>query len=290
MPETLETPVAERVNQRPITNDVLNVADFNERIVGAYNHGNAEMDLPADNGTLRSFIPAGTAILRDFSYIAPEIPLLNSENCVGCMDCVTECPDTAILGKVVPKAKLEEELAKIADPIKREHYRKQFGKTTKYWNVYEKKGQEPGYFGIFIDPTKCKGCAECVDACGNHGALAMLKKDDAELKRYQRTWNFYKKLPETPKQYINERLLSDMMLAERSMLYVGGAGSCMGCGEGTALRMMLAATGFVYGKENIDIVNSTGCSTVYASTYPYNPYLVPWTNSLFENAPADAMG
>jgi pyruvate ferredoxin oxidoreductase beta subunit len=74
------------------------------------------------------------------------------------------------------------------------------------------------------------------------------------------------------------------------VLYVGGAGSCMGCGEGTALRMMLAATGFVYGKENIGIVNSTGCSTVYASTYPYNPYLVPWTNSLFENAPADAMG
>ncbi|HQH27745.1 MAG TPA: hypothetical protein PLP17_10145 [Oligoflexia bacterium] len=70
----------------------------------------------------------------------------------------------------------------------------------------------------------------------------------------------------------------------------GGAGSCMGCGEGTALRMMLAATGFVYGKENIGIVNSTGCSTVYSSTYPYNPYLVPWTNSLFENAPADAMG
>jgi pyruvate/2-oxoacid:ferredoxin oxidoreductase beta subunit len=95
---------------------------------------------------------------------------------------------------------------------------------------------------------------------------------------------------ETPKKFINEKLLTDMMLAERSLLYVGGAGSCMGCGEGTALRMMLAATGFVYGKENIGIVNSTGCSTVYASTYPYNPYLVPWTNSLFENAPADAMG
>jgi len=34
----------------------------------------------------------------------------------------------------------------------------------------------------------------------------------------------------------------------------------------------------------------TGCNTVYGSTYPYNPYLVPWTNSLFENAPAVAMG
>jgi pyruvate/2-oxoacid:ferredoxin oxidoreductase beta subunit len=54
--------------------------------------------------------------------------------------------------------------------------------------------------------------------------------------------------------------------------------------------MMLAATGFVYGKENIGILNSTGCSTVYASTYPYNPYLVPWSNSLFENSPTYAMG
>ena len=81
-----------------------------------------------------------------------------------------------------------------------------------------------------------------------------------------------------------------MMLAEESMLYVGGAGSCMGCGEGTALRMMLAATGFVYGKESIGLVAATGCNTVYGSTYPYNPYLVPWTNSLFENNSADAMG
>jgi len=206
------------------------------------------------------------------------------------MECVTECPESAILGKVVPMAKLEAELEKIADPAEREHSRKQFGKTTKYWNAYENKGAEPGCFGIFIDPTTCKGCAECVDACGNYGALKMLQKDDTVLKRFQRTWEFYKHLPETPKEFINEKLLSDMMLAERSLLYVGAAGSCMGCGEATALRMMLAATGFIYGKENIGLVNSTGCSTVYASTYPYNPYLVPWTNSLFENAPADAMG
>ncbi len=279
-----------RQNTRLITSDVLDVEDFNNRIVGAYNDGSAELELPADHCTARSLVTAGSGILRDFSYIAPEIPILNSENCVGCMDCVIECPDTAILGKVVPKAQLEAELAKIEDPADRELYAKQFAKTTKYWNTYEKKGAEPGYFGIFIDPTKCKGCAECVDACGNHGALAMLKKDDSSLKEFQKTFNFYRRLPETPKSFINEKLLSDMMLADRSLLYVGGAGSCMGCGEGTAIRMMLAATGFVYGKDNIGIVNSTGCSTVYASTYPYNPYLVPWTNSLFENGPADAMG
>ena len=288
---TTTTSTPERVNSRPIGDDVLDVADFNERIVGAYNNGTAELGLPADHSTARSLIPAGSAVLRDFSYIAPEIPELNSENCVACMACVTECPDTAILGKVVTKSKLDSELEKIADPVEREHYRAQFGKTTKFWNVYEKKGQEPGYFGIFIDPTKCKGCAECVDACGDHGALAMLKKDEGTvLRRFQKTFNFYRKLPETPKQFINEKLLTDIMLAERSLLYVGGAGSCMGCGEGTAIRMMLAATGFVYGKENIGIVNSTGCSTVYASTYPYNPYLVPWSNSLFENGPTYGMG
>jgi pyruvate/2-oxoacid:ferredoxin oxidoreductase beta subunit len=64
----------------------------------------------------------------------------------------------------------------------------------------------------------------------------------------------------------------------------------MGCGEATAVRMMLAATGFVHGPQSVGIVAATGCNTVYGSTYPYNPYLVPWTNSLFENAPAMALG
>jgi len=81
-----------------------------------------------------------------------------------------------------------------------------------------------------------------------------------------------------------------MMLAGRSLLYAGGAGSCMGCGEATAVRLMLAATGFVYGADQIGIVAATGCNTVFGSTYPFNPFAVPWTNSLFENAPADAMG
>ena len=61
------------------------------------------------------------------------------------------------------------------------------------------------------------------------------------------------------------------------------------CGEGTALRMLCAATGWKY-NDQWGIVAATGCNTVYTSTYPYNPYLVPWTNSLFENAPADAIG
>jgi len=270
--------------------NVVDIADFNERVVGAYNKGTAEKGLEADDQIARSVIPAGTGVLRDFSYIAPDIPEFIGENCVGCMDCVTQCPDTAILAKAAEPDVLEAHLMGISDEKERESMAAQWAVTNKYFKVLEKKGVGGGKFGIFIDPTKCKGCAECVDACGDHDALKMVRKDDENLDWYRRAWNFYGDMPETPDKFINEKALADMMLAERSLLYVGGAGSCMGCGEATALRMMLAATGFVYGAENIGLVAATGCNTVYTSTYPYNPYDVSWTNSLFENAPADAMG
>jgi len=273
-----------------ITANVVDIADFNERVVGAYNAGLAERGLPADDMAARSIVPAGTGAMRDFSYIAPDIPEFVAENCVGCMECVTECPDTAILGKVAEPGVLEERLAGIGTDAEREYLTAQWTNTNKYFTVLEKKGLGGGKFGIFIDPTKCKGCAECVDACGDHNALRMMRKDADNMRQIRRSFDFYKAMPETPARFINEKALADMMLAERSLLYVGGAGSCMGCGEATALRMMLAATGFLYGQENIGIVAATGCNTVYTSTYPYNPYLVSWTNSLFENAPADAMG
>src|SRR5215469_12099174 len=270
--------------------NVVDIDDFNERVIGEYNQGTAEKGLVADDQVARSVIPAATGALRDFSYIAPDIPEFIAENCVGCMDCVTECPDTAILGKVVEPPTLEQALSKITNEDERKTMAAQWSNTNKYFTVLEKKGVGGGKFGIFIDPTKCKGCAECVDACGDHDALKMIRKNDGNMRWFRSSFHFYKSMPETPGRFINEKALADMMLTERSLLYVGGAGSCMGCGEATALRMMLAATGFVYGQENIGIVAATGCNTVYTSTYPYNPYLVSWTNSLFENAPADAMG
>jgi len=286
----MTNPIPFETRFQDIQAHVVDIADFNERVVGAYNSGIAEKGLPADDMVARSIIPGGTGALRDFSYIAPDIPEFIAANCVGCMECVTQCPDTAILGKVAEPKTLEEHLAGITDQGLRAQMAEQWVKTNKYFNVLEKKGVGGGDFGIFIDPTKCKGCAECVDACGDHDALKMVRKTDENLDWYRKTFGFYKSMPDTPPKFINEKALSDMMLAERSLLYVGGAGSCMGCGEATALRMMLAATGFQYGQENIGIVAATGCNTVYTSTYPYNPYRVSWTNSLFENAPADAMG
>jgi pyruvate ferredoxin oxidoreductase beta subunit len=286
----MTNPIPLETRIEDIRANVVDIADFNERVVGAYNSGLAERGLPADEMVARSIVPAGTGALRDFSYIAPDIPEFIPDKCVGCMECVTQCPDTAILGKVAEKATLEDQLAGITDELLRQKISEQWAITNKYYTVLEKKGVGGGRFGIFIDPTKCKGCAECVDACGDHAALRMMRKTDENMEWFRKSWHFYQSMPETPAKFVNEKALADMMLTERSLLYVGGAGSCMGCGEASAIRMMLAATGFLYGQENVGIVAATGCNTVYTSTYPYNPYRVSWTNSLFENAPADAMG
>lgn len=263
-------------------------------VVDAYNTGGGSA-LGADPYVARSIVPAGTGRQRDFSYIAPELPELIAEACVGCMDCVTNCPDTAILGKAVPRQIVEDQLANIEDEDERGFLREQFVETTKYFTSFEKKRAkqpdepEGALFGIFIDPTKCKGCAECVEVCGDHGALKMIKKTPDNLPRFLSAFEFYNALPNTRLEHRIVKDKRDLMLNDTNLTYVGGAGSCMGCGEASVLRQFMAATTEVYGT-NWGIVAATGCNTVYGSTYPYNPFMVPWTNPLFENAPADAMG
>jgi len=270
------------------SDEVVDRKKFFDRVVHLYEQGVGDVELEADLDTARSVVPAATGEPRDFSFIAPEIPEFIAENCVGCMDCVTECPDTAILGKVVPKENLGKSLDTLTNG-NREAIEKDWAETRKYYNSYEKRGKEPGYFGIFIDPTKCKGCAECVQVCDDQ-ALRMIKKTDRNMPVFKDKFDFFKQVGPTPEEYINEKVLADMMLRDSSLQYVGGAGSCAGCGEATCLRMFVAATCFKYGQENVGLIAATGCNTVYTSTYPYNPYRLPWSNSLFENAPTYAMG
>ncbi|MEX2547793.1 MAG: thiamine pyrophosphate-dependent enzyme [Chloroflexota bacterium] len=279
------------------------VEDFGANVVPAYRSGLADRGRPADSAVGRSIIPPGTAATRDFSTLAPRIPEFIADACVGCMACVNACPDTAILATAQPRGLLATELDAFvaADPepaASRTSLEARFVATQKYATVPERRGLEPADFGIFVDPAHCKGCGECVEVCAHlgHDALVMIDKQPAladapsTVDAYRRDMRFLRSLPPTPPAYRNEKALADLMLGEDAIGYVGGAGSCSGCGEATALRMMVAATRQTYGPDSMGIVAATGCNTVYGSTYPYNPYLVPWTNSLFENAATDAMG
>jgi pyruvate ferredoxin oxidoreductase beta subunit len=277
------------------------VEEFGRSVVPAYRQGVADRELPADAGLGRSIIPPGTAAVRDFSRLAPKIPEFIAEKCVGCMACVSACPDSAILGIVTPAPELATriEAATAGDAVRKAALESRFVDTQKYGEIPARKGLDRGAFGIFVDPAHCKGCAECVDVCADlgHDALFMADKVESEpetglstLERFDSDIAFFRSLPPTPPEYRNEKALADLMLGEHAIGYVGGAGSCAGCGEATAIRLAVAATRQVYGPDSMGVVAATGCNTVFGSTYPFNPFLVPWTNSLFENAPAVALG
>jgi pyruvate-ferredoxin/flavodoxin oxidoreductase len=44
------------------------------------------------------------------------------------------------------------------------------------------------------------------------------------------------------------------------------------------------------GRSPMGMLNATGCSSVWGSTYPFNPYPFPWANHLFQDSPSLAMG
>ena len=221
--------------------------------------------------------------------------------------CVSACPDTAILATAQPRAALAASHRGLRrdrsapDPAKPSHRRGHFCAHAEVRRrVPSARASKPAPFGIFVDPIHCKGCAECVEVCAQpgprragHDRQGQPTTETTPSRRSSATGATCASsasLPPTPAEYRNEKALADLMLGEHAIGYVGGAGSCSGCGEATALRMLVAATRQVHGPKSMGMVAATGCNTVYGSTYPFNPFLVPWTNSLFENAPADAHG
>ena len=53
-------------------------------------------------------------------------------------------------------------------------------------------------------------------------------------------------------------------------------------------RYLKGTTG--QGRAALGMINSTGCTSVWGSTYPFNPYPYPWANHLFQDTPSICMG
>jgi pyruvate ferredoxin oxidoreductase beta subunit len=241
-------------------------AGFCERVVSAWVAGR-ESTVSSGLFAARSLVPAGSAAMRSFRNVTPEIPRFDPARCTGCMDCVCLCPDAAIRGVVAePK-----EVPGAA--------RRQFAATSKYAG---------GLFGIFFDADRCKGCGECVTVC-EPGALAMVGRVAATLADCDAGMALYDRLPETPGRFLSGNSLGDLLLAKRWAPFEAGGTSCAGCSESTSLRLMLTATAFASGGE-IGVVAGGGCLASFGGSYPFNPFNVPWTRSLDENAVATAIG
>ena len=209
-----------------------------------------------------------------------------------------------------------------------------------------------GLYGVNVDPWKCTGCLECIEVCGP-GALVSREQDSAVLQTLQQRFDFMGKLPPTPARFVDDAIKPGgevkRLLLDRSNYYstTGGHGACRGCGEVTAIRLVMATNHAITAKRQYDhvrelekligelqakqatlaptdsarqqhigalistlerrlylfesgpsgngpagavVANSTGCSSVYASTFPYNCYNDPWVNSLFQDAQPLAKG
>ena len=249
-------------------------------------------------------------------------------------------------------------------------------RTKPFYDAVEAKAKGAGgLLSITINPEACKGCNLCVAVCPD-GALVTVKQDEPALDRLRRNWGIWERLPDTDDKYVNVSnvdegigVLSSLLLKKdtyRSM--VGGDGACMGCGEKTAVHLIVSAIhasmqphvtqlvarldalisaldqqardllsagadleaaasakGSVAvpvdatkaerlrllnaalhdlrdlkwryvegpsgnGRASLAMANSTGCSSVWGSTYPYNPYPFPWVNHLFQDSPSIAIG
>ena len=67
--------------------------------------------------------------------------------------------------------------------------------------------------------------------------------------------------------------------------FIYGHRACQGCGEATAVRIILKALG-----PNTIVVSPTGCLEIVSSPFPYSSWAVPWIHVAFENAAAVASG
>ncbi len=219
-------------------------------------------------------------------------------------------------------------------------------------NAEKAEAGSGGLYAVTIDPWKCSGCLECIEVCGP-GALVEREQTPELLEAMQAGFEFLNQTSGTPERFYEgatgpggktPRLVLDL---KNYYAVTGGHGACRGCGEVTAIRMVLAANRAIHGERNTKhieelesligqlsakraaigaadaaraeriaktvealerrlfklesgptgggqssavIANATGCSSVYASTFPFNPYTDPWVNSLFQDAQALAKG
>ena len=120
-------------------------------------------------------------------------------------------------------------------------------------SIEKKKPGEGGVFSIFVSDL-CKGCGECVEECGDHGALVMVPDTEELNQTLTGAQIFSRMLPDTPQKYLGlynddapedsrpAALRNHLMVRRNYEALVSGDGACAGCGEKSILRAAASVT------------------------------------------------
>ncbi len=226
---------------------------------------------------------------------------INPNTCKGCMLCVAACNDNALR----PIVQDDEVIAKLR----------------RNWDLWQRLPDTPQRFISVTDIDQGIGalhqlllkkdayhamvggdgaCMGCGEKTVLHLVLAAV-----EASLQPRVAKFVKKL---------DRLIADLDSKARLLVTAGADLSALAGGEGKvdvklddATRLQLSQINELLaqlkdlkwryeegpsgrGRASLGMTNSTGCSSVWGGTFPYNPYPYPWTNHLFQDAPSIAIG
>jgi hypothetical protein len=204
--EPLETHEATYIDTHLIELDLDRyIDDFNRRVIGAYQEGQGSAVLPADLGVARSLVPPGTGALRDFSYIAPEIPEFDFARCVGCMTCVTSAQTQPSWAKRFRLRRSGRGAG--GDPGRgRTRWVRSHWARTRKCRCSGEKGDEGALFGILSIPPSAR-VRRCVGGMRRAGLPRSedAPKSDKRCPLSLAAFNMFRKIGPTPKKYINEK-------------------------------------------------------------------------------------
>jgi len=126
-------------------------------------------------------------------------------------------------------------------------------KTAVFYNQMERKTPGAGgLFSIALDPWKCSGCLECVTVCAP-AALEQREQNEDILEMLRDRFEAWTQLPNTSERFTQALSgpQAKRMVLDRDTYYstTGGHGACRGCGEATAVRLVIAASHALHQKE-----------------------------------------
>jgi pyruvate-ferredoxin/flavodoxin oxidoreductase len=198
--------------------------------------------------------------------------------CTGCLQCVDVCGPGALTAADQDSDILEmlEERFEVMTTLPNTPKRFVEGSTTRDGDIKRLMLDHDNYYATTGGHGACRGCGEVTAirlvtsmsrALGDERRTAHLRELDEIIE------GLATKLGELDPEDTERRQRIGSVIGELERnLYLQEGGPT---GNGPAPTV---------------VANSTGCSSVYASTLPFTPYLDPWVNSLFQDAQPLAVG
>ncbi|MDX2319882.1 MAG: 2-oxoacid:acceptor oxidoreductase family protein, partial [Moritella sp.] len=205
---------------------------------------------------------------------------IDPSKCSGCMECVEVCGPNA-LEKVRQTNELNtlmhQRFNRLAEmPSTPIRFIEQASKSS--GEVKRLLLDRDNYYAMSTGHGACRGCGEVT-------ALRLVTSINRALQQQR-----YKSHTEQLENLIEQlqTKLIDNVMSESDPLRFERIQQTIAILDKRLFHFEHGPTG--NGPSDALIANATGCSSVYASTFPANPYNDPWVNSLFQDTPALAKG